>query len=49
VLGLREGGILRREGSSLALSGVAGARLFRRGQPAEEIALGAKLDALLTN
>ena len=48
VLGLREGGILRREGSSLSLSGAAGARLFRRGKPPEELALGARLDALLT-
>jgi dipeptidase E len=48
VLGLREGGILRREGSSLVLAGVAGARLFRRGKPAEEHAVGARLDALLT-
>ncbi len=47
VLGLREGAILRREGSSLALKGVAGARLFRRGRPPEEIVLGAGLDALL--
>jgi dipeptidase E len=47
VLGLREGAILRREGSTLVLKGVAGARLFRRGRPAEEIALGARLDALL--
>jgi dipeptidase E len=47
VLGLREGALLRREGSSLALKGVAGARLFRRGSPPEEIALGAGLDPLL--
>jgi dipeptidase E len=47
VLGLREGGILRREGSALTLDGVAGARLFRRGAPADELAVGTKLDALL--
>ena len=47
VLGLREGAMLRREGSELVLKGVAGARLFRRGRPAEELASGARIDALL--
>jgi len=47
VVGLREGAILRREGNSLELKGVSGARLFRRGEPAEELARGSRLDALL--
>jgi len=47
VLGLREGAFLRREGSSLRLGGVAGARLFRRGTSPEEIAVGTELDRLL--
>lgn len=47
VLGLREGAFLRREGSSLHLGGVAGGRLFRRGAPTEEVAVGARLDHLL--
>lgn len=47
VLGLREGAFLRREGSTLRLGGVAGARLFRRGTSPEEIAVGAELDRLL--
>jgi dipeptidase E len=48
VLGLREGAILRRKGSELVVKGVAGARLFRRGRPPEEIAIGARLDGLLS-
>jgi dipeptidase E len=47
VLGLREGGILRREGSALRLAGVAGARLFRRGKQPEERPVGTRLDDLL--
>ena len=47
VVGLREGAFLRREGSSLRLGGVAGARLFRRGVAPEEVAVGAELDRLL--
>ncbi|HVS11172.1 MAG TPA: dipeptidase PepE [Planctomycetota bacterium] len=47
VVGLREGSWLRREGSSLALGGARGARLFRRGSPPEEFEPGARLDALL--
>jgi len=48
VVGLREGAILRREGSSLRLAGVSGARIFRRGHEATEVALGASLDGLLS-
>jgi dipeptidase E len=33
VVGLREGGWLRRSGDSLRLAGLAGARLFQRGEP----------------
>jgi hypothetical protein len=36
VVGLREGAILRVEGDSVRLEGVAGARIFRRGlEPVE--------------
>jgi dipeptidase E len=38
VIGLREGAMLRVTDGECALRGAAGARLFRRGQPAEEIA-----------
>lgn len=47
VLGLREGGWLRREGDALVLEGANGARLFRRDAPPEELAPGARLDRLL--
>jgi dipeptidase E len=47
VLGVREGGWLRREGDTLRLGGAHGARLFRRGAPPEEIATGADLSHLL--
>ena|SRR5688572_19303702 len=47
VIGLREGAWLRREGSSLRLEGRNGARLFRRGADAENLAPGASLDDLL--
>ena len=47
VLGLREGSWLRRSGSSLTLGGTAGAKLFRSGQPPEEVSPGARLDYLL--
>jgi dipeptidase E len=47
VLGLREGGILRLGSGSVRLSGSAGARLFRRGEPPIEVAPGRKLDSLL--
>lgn len=47
VLGLREGAWLRRRGGKLLLAGTTGARLFRRGKPAEEYADGADLSLLL--
>ena len=47
VVGLREGGWLRVEGSTGRLEG-AGARVFRRGRPAEERRPGAALDDLLS-
>ncbi|CAN5268366.1 dipeptidase PepE [soil metagenome] len=47
VLGLREGAILRVEGSSGRLLGPAGARLFQRGQEPLELAAGSVLDDLL--
>lgn len=46
VLGLREGGWLRIEGTTGRLEG-AGARVFRRGRPPEERVPGAALDDLL--
>jgi dipeptidase E len=47
VLGLREGAYLRRDGQQLVLGGVAGARLFRRHQSAQEFEPGADLSWLL--
>lgn len=47
VVGLREGAWLRREGGSLRLEGRNGARLFRRGADAENVAPGTSLDELL--
>jgi dipeptidase E len=47
VVGLREGAWLRVEGKSGRLGGRTGARVFRRGQPPEELGPGASLDALL--
>jgi dipeptidase E len=47
IVAIREGAILRREGSSLTVRGVAGAKVFRRGEPAREIAIGARLDEML--
>jgi dipeptidase E len=46
VLGLWEGGLLRREGASLLLLG-ARARLFRKGQEPVDFEPGARLDELL--
>jgi dipeptidase E len=48
VVGLREGAWLRREGNTIRLEGTTGARIFRRGEPAEEHAAGSRLDFLLT-
>ncbi len=47
VVGLRERAWIRIEGASGHLGGDRGARLFRRGAPAEELPPGAALDALL--
>jgi len=48
VVGLREGAWLLVEGTAMVLQGRNGARLFRRGEAATEIEIGARLDALLT-
>ncbi len=47
VVGLREGAIVRVEGDSLLLKGVAGARVFRRGQEPVELLPVADLGALV--
>jgi len=48
VAGLREGAMVRAEGGSFELRGVAaGARIFRRGEDPVEVAAGARLDDLL--
>jgi dipeptidase E len=47
VVGLREGAILRVEGPSVLLKGVAGARVFRRGQEPVEVAPAAEIGPLL--
>jgi len=44
VAGLREGAILRVEGASIALKGVAGARIFRRGMEPLEVRPGAAVE-----
>jgi len=47
VLGLREGAWIRVEGDSGRLGGQRGARIFRRGAPAEERGPGSSIDDLL--
>ncbi len=47
VIGLREGAMLRIEGSTVTLKGHAGARIFRRGQVPLEHQPGDSLDFLL--
>jgi dipeptidase E len=47
VIGLREGAMLRVSGERMQVRGLRGARLFQRGKPAEELALGADLSWLL--
>jgi dipeptidase E len=47
VVGLREGAILRVEGPSVLLKGVAGARVFRPGQDPVEVAPVAEIAPLL--
>jgi dipeptidase E len=48
VVGLREGAIIRFERGSTTLKGVAGARIFRKGQDPIETRPGANLDQLLS-
>lgn len=48
VVGLREGAMLSIEGGSIALEGVAAARIFRRGHSPLEVEPGARLEALLS-
>ncbi len=47
VVGLREGSWLRIENGQVALKGLKGARVFRRGREPEEYAPGSSLDFLL--
>jgi dipeptidase E len=47
VVGLREGAILRVEGESVLLKGVAGARVFRRGQEPVEVVPVAEIAPLV--
>ncbi len=44
VAGMREGAILRVEGASITLKGVAGARIFRRGLEPLEVSPGAAVE-----
>jgi dipeptidase E len=47
VVGLREGAMLRVEGERVILKGLAGARIFRRGQDPVEVSPIASLEPLL--
>ena len=47
VVGLREGAMLRVDGDSVLLKGIAGARIFRRGQEPLEVLPVARLEPLL--
>jgi dipeptidase E len=47
VVGMREGSILRIDGSAVDLRGTAGARVFQKGAEAREYAPGDRLDFLL--
>jgi dipeptidase E len=47
VVGLREGAMLRVQDGSVWLKGVAGARIFQRGQAPVEALPVSRLDALL--
>jgi dipeptidase E len=47
VIGLREGAMLRVDGDAMQLRGVRGAKLFQRGHPPAELAVGADLSGLL--
>jgi dipeptidase E len=46
VVGLREGAILRIEGASVSLRGIARARLFRKGEAPTEFSPGDRIDFL---
>jgi dipeptidase E len=46
VVGLREGAIVRVEGESFTLTGVAGARIFRRGTDPVDVVPVARIDGL---
>jgi dipeptidase E len=46
VIGLREGAMLRIENGQTTLRGSSGARIFRRGQEADEVVPGAQLDLI---
>jgi dipeptidase E len=48
VVGLREGSMLRIEGSKVRLRGVSGAKIFVKGQEPREYKQGSELDWLLT-
>jgi dipeptidase E len=47
VAGLREGAMLRVEGERVVLLGLAGARIFRRGQEPVEVAPGSEIQDLV--
>lgn len=47
VVGLREGSLLRIEGNEARLRGRAGARVFSKGLPPQEVAPGDRLDFIL--
>jgi dipeptidase E len=47
VVGLREGAMLRVEGKQIRLRGLAGARIFRRGEDPLEVELGAAIEGLV--
>jgi dipeptidase E len=48
VIGLREGAMLRVDGDSILLRGIAGARIFRRGQEPLEVLPVARLEPFLS-
>jgi len=48
VLALREGAMLRVEDGVAELAGIAGGRLFRKGLPPAEVAVGSRLESLWT-
>jgi dipeptidase E len=48
VVGLREGAMLRVDGDRVILKGRAGARLFRRGQPPQELLPVTEIQSLLS-